>query len=265
MPHAASHGVPIYWESHGDGPLTLLFAHGMGGNAAIWYQQVARFAPGHRVIVFDHRGFARSPCAPEAFDPRRFPDDACAVLDAAGVDRAVLVCQSMGGWTGSQMALRHPDRVLGLLMSHTPGVFTHVSAVNDARAVAARVSAPPTGFATPALGADYPARNPAGAALYRLISNFNTIEPALVPRAIAAAGVAVDTATLVDYRVPTLFVGADHDVLFPAPFLAALAATLPGARFVNLGDAGHSSYFEIPDAFNATLADFIAGLPGAPR
>jgi pimeloyl-ACP methyl ester carboxylesterase len=193
------------------------------------------------------------------FKPAFFPDDVMAIMDATNTQSATFVCQSMGGWTGSQMALQHPERVDALLMSHTPGVFFHESAYNDPKKVAEQVSARPmTGFGSAALASDFPQKNPAGAVLYAQISSFNGIDPAAVPRQINAAQLGVNTESLTDYDIPTLFVTADHDILFPPEFISALAKTIPGADCVNLGDAGHSSYFEIPEAFNRVLRDFLS-------
>ena len=91
MAFATVGGTRIYFESAGEGP-AILFAHGAGGNAGIWYQQVAFFtARGYRCITFDHRTFARSPAAAETISTPQFRDDALAVLDAAQVHRAHLV------------------------------------------------------------------------------------------------------------------------------------------------------------------------------
>lgn len=260
MPYVTSHDTEIYFETHGEGPLPIVFAHGMGGNAAIWFNQIAGFVGEHRIVTFDHRYFGRSRCNATQFDPRLFVDDVMAVMDAAEVPRAVFVCQSMGGWTGSQMALLHPERVQGLVMSHTPGVFVSEHAESDPKAVAEFVSAPPGRFASGALAEDFPRKNLAAAILYGQISSFNDIDPAVIPRRIAAAGLSQDTAELSSYNVPTLFISANHDKLFPPDYLQALADSLPGAQFVNLGDAGHSSYFELPEAFNEVLAQFIGTL-----
>lgn len=260
MPHATSHGTRIYYEVHGEAQQTLILAHGMGGNGAIWFNQIAHFAPNYRVVTFDHRYFARSGCPVDHFNPAWFPDDVMAIMDAEEIDAATFVCQSMGGWTGSQMAVNHADRVEALIMSHTPGIFTHVSAVNDRRAVAELIGRRQGPFSNAALAEDYPGKNPAGAVLYNQVSSFNNIDPAVIPRAIAEANIAVDTETLADYNVPTLFITADKDVLFPPGYIEALATTVPGAEFANLGDAGHSSYFEIPDAFNARVATFLSSV-----
>ena len=128
MPFASNQGINIYFEVHGeaqgnsarDKPV-LVFAHGAGGNAASWWQQVPAFVSSHKVIVFDHRGFGRTVCAADAVDAGCFEEDLRAVLDAAAVDTACIVCQSMGGWTGVRAAVSFPERIRGVLLANTPG------------------------------------------------------------------------------------------------------------------------------------------------
>ena len=59
MPKASVNGIELYYESHGEGP-TIVFAHGVGGNHLVWWQQVAHFSRNFRCITFDHRGFGQS-------------------------------------------------------------------------------------------------------------------------------------------------------------------------------------------------------------
>jgi pimeloyl-ACP methyl ester carboxylesterase len=69
------------------------------------------------------------------------------------------------------------------------------------------------------------------------------------------------TPLLAGITVPTLVVVGDEDVLTPPREAHALAAAVPGARLVEIPDAGHVSCWERPDAFAAALADFLAALP----
>lgn len=257
MSYVHSHGVDIYYESYGESKRAIVLAHGMGGNAAIWFNQVAEFCRDYTVITFDHRYFARSRCAVDLFDPARFPDDVMSIMDVEDIESAVFICQSMGGWTGSQMAVNHGDRVKALIMSHTPGVFYHSEAVSD-RDVSELVTKITGSFNSPALAFDFHEKNPAGAALYAQISNFNGIDSTVIPKKIREAGLGVDTRTLSDYSIPTLFITGNLDVLFSAKYIESLSATVPGAELLNLGGVGHSSYFELPDVFNAGVRRFLA-------
>ena len=120
MPFVNTDNAKIYYETHGEGPPVVL-AHGAGGNTLVWWQQIAHFARRHKVLAFDHRGWGRSQCAPEHKHARYFADDMRAVMDDAGVERAAVICQSMGGWTGMQFTLANPERVSCLVLSGTPG------------------------------------------------------------------------------------------------------------------------------------------------
>ena len=96
MPFATSQdGTRIYYERHGAGP-AVLFVHGSGGHHAAWWQQVPALAGWYTVITLDLRGFGRSDSGMDEFDSRDFPDDIEAVLEASGVEKAVLVGQSIG-------------------------------------------------------------------------------------------------------------------------------------------------------------------------
>ena len=120
MSKVESSGTDIYYEVSGEGP-AILFAHGAGGNAAIWFQQVAHFSEHYKCIAFDHRCFARTPADPASISVPQFRDDALAILDALDIEQAHLVGQSMGGFTCLRLALDCPERVLSLTMSCTPG------------------------------------------------------------------------------------------------------------------------------------------------
>lgn len=257
MPFVQSVNANIYYEAHGSGP-AIVFAHGAGGNAASWWQQVPHFVRDHRVITFDHRTFGRSTCAPEAFRPEHFASDVLAILDAEGIGQAALVCQSMGGWAGSRLAVEHPDRVRALVMSHTPGCFSNPQ-IAQLRDSAPPREAPSESFAHWAVGAEFPRRKPAESYLYTQIAGLNvSFDRALLTRLRESAAL-IDTASLGDYRVPTLFITAEKDRIFSPELIRTTANAVPGAEFLNLGDAGHSSYFETPEAFNQVVEDFLAG------
>ncbi|MDE3069757.1 MAG: alpha/beta fold hydrolase [Acidobacteriota bacterium] len=71
---------------------------------------------GYRVIAYDARGHGSSaPAAsPAAYTYELLVADLAAVLEALGVERAVMAGASMGAHTALAFALAHPDRVLGL-------------------------------------------------------------------------------------------------------------------------------------------------------
>jgi len=254
MPFVQRPYTTLYYESRGAGA-PIVFAHGAGGNTLIWWQQVPWFERKNRVLTFDHRGFGRSVCVAGHFHAREFAADLRAILDHAGVERAALVCQSMGGWTGLRAALEMPDRIACLVLSGTPGgVFT--PKIGEAFRRVARTAAGEGIRGGPALAPDFPAREPELAFLYDQISGLN---PGLSPAALATLAEArIEPADLAGYAVPTLMVVGEHDQIFPPDALKEAAALIPGCRVFDFAGAGHSPYFEDAPRFNRVVADFVA-------
>ncbi len=252
MPVIRTNGAEIYYEAIGSGP-AILFAHGAGGNAASWWQQVPAFAIDHRVITFDHRGFGRSRCRPEDFTARAFEGDALAILDAEKVERAAVVCQSMGGWTGVRLAVNHRDRVRALVLGNTPGAIYSDALRDQMRTLTSR---PPGGDLTPmTLGAPFREANPAGAYLYSALTAFNTTPMPIA--ALMARDAFIDADRLKPFPVPVHVIASDLDVTFPPALLTATAQSIDAGLSMVRG-AGHSTYFEKPLEFNAIVRDFLA-------
>ena len=55
-----------------------------------------------------------------------------------------------------------------------------------------------------------------------------------------------------------LCITSDNDTIFPPGAIKEIAGLIPGAAFTQLPAAGHSPYFETPDAFNETVLGFLA-------
>src|SRR5215207_9678852 len=96
----ARDGVELAYEVHGvadPDALTLVFVHGWAGERAYWEHQVAFFSDRYRVVALDLAGHGESGLGRTDWDLPAFGDDVVAVVDAVGIQRAVLVGHSMGG------------------------------------------------------------------------------------------------------------------------------------------------------------------------
>jgi pimeloyl-ACP methyl ester carboxylesterase len=120
-PHALSvagaDGVPLSGEQSGQGPAIVLL-HGLTATRRyVVMGSRALQRSGHRVIAYDARGHGRSDPAPErAYGYEHLARDLLAVLDAAGIERAVLAGASMGAHTAVRVALEQPERVAALAL-----------------------------------------------------------------------------------------------------------------------------------------------------
>ena len=247
----------LFVEVVGTGEPALVFAHGGTGSHQHWWQQVPVFAPRHRCITYDARGFGHSTGTPHVDGPDGHIADLVAVLDATGVTQAILVGHSMGGYAVSGVARRHAERVVGLVMVDTPfGIATEALSrwavgMMDALAsgfdVVAACAAPGFADARPDL-----------AFLLDSITRQNPPRPPVRGRSAYEQMRDTPPADWSDHRVPTLFVVGEHDALTVPPLIAATAAAVPGSQLVTIPDAGHSPHFEQASAFNAVLAEFVA-------
>ena len=109
-------GVEIHYERYGHGsPTILLLPTWSLVHSRHWKMQVAYLARHFTVACFDGRGSGGSghPPEPAAYTDVQFASDAVAVMDAAGIETAVLVSVSCGALWALRLGAEHPDRVLG--------------------------------------------------------------------------------------------------------------------------------------------------------
>jgi len=120
--YAERDGVKLFYEVYGTGePTVLLVPTWEIVHSRSWKFQIPYLARHCRVVTFDPRGNGRSdrPAGYDAYRRREFADDAVAVLDAAGVDRAIVVNWCDMG-ESLILAAEHPERVASLVFIAPP-------------------------------------------------------------------------------------------------------------------------------------------------
>ncbi len=236
----------------------LVFVHGAAFDHSVWQWQSRYFAHhGRTVLAVDLPGHGRSPGAARTAIGALAAWTA-ALLDAAGLARAAFVGHSMGSLVALEAALRFPQRVsrLALIGTSVP------MAVGAPFLAAARDDAPAAfdmetawGHAREAFLAQSPVP---GMSLVCASRQLNGRARAGVLHADLQACEAYRAApeALRALDVPTLVVAGRRDQMTPFKAGQALAAQIPGARFVAL-DAGHSMMTEAPRATLQALRDFL--------
>jgi 3-oxoadipate enol-lactonase len=250
-------GERLFYEVVGEGGTPLVLSHGAGGNHLVWYQQVSFFAATSTVVTWDHRGFGRSSDAAGRSGPDVAVGDLLAVLDHLGIERADLVGQSMGGWTTVGVALARPQLPRSIVLADTLGGVTSpaiAEILGHARGRTGSWASERLGV-HPAIDEGFRVRFPERAHLYQALGAIGSAEVASVlPKLVATGHSAEEAARL---TMPILCVVGDRDPLIPPGAVRALADLLPDARVVEITGAGHSPYFEDPDAWNAAVAHFL--------
>jgi len=101
-------------------PVVLI--HGIGASLYAWrYAVPPLVSAGYRVVAFDNRGFGFSDKPAHGYTTSDYARLVVALLDSLGISSAVLIGHAMGGAIAAETALRHPDRVRGLVLIDAAG------------------------------------------------------------------------------------------------------------------------------------------------
>lgn len=262
-------GVALHVEEAGEGT-PILFIHEFGGNHGSWEPQLRFFSRRHRCITYAARGYPPSdvPGDLAAYSQARAADDAVAVLDGLGIEKAHVVGLSMGGFCTVHVGLRTPERALSLTVAgagygcekgfeeYFRGVSLEV-ADNFERQGAVAFSKI---YALGASRVQFQNKDPRGWQDFadRLATHSDT------GAAMTMRGVQARRPSFYDLEdelkrmaVPTLVVVGDEDdhCLQPGLFLKR---TIPACGLSVFPKTGHTLNLEEPAAFNTLLAEFIA-------
>jgi pimeloyl-ACP methyl ester carboxylesterase len=104
------------WGSSDRSAPTVLALHGITGNHLQFAYVAEALVPNYRVIAPDLRGRGRSASITGPFDMDAHARDAVVLLDTLGVERAVVIGHSMGGYVATRLAWHEPERVERLVL-----------------------------------------------------------------------------------------------------------------------------------------------------
>lgn len=279
---APANGIEIAYETFGDpGGRPLLLVMGLGTQMVAWHEEFcgALVDLGFHVVRYDNRDTGLSTHLHDAPPPdvmaalggdtssasytlEDLADDAVALLDHLGIDRAHVVGASMGGMVAQTVAIRHPARVASL----TSIMSTPSPAVGRAtREAMAALLGPPATNRDEALQRARATYEVIGSPGYPLdVAWLETISGEAYDRAYDPAGMARQllaihasgdrTPALRALRVPTLVVHGDADPLVQVAGGHATAEAVPGAELLVLEGMGHN----LPRELWLQIAEAIA-------
>lgn len=251
--------VEIGYSDSGTGP-PVVFIHGFPHNRSLWTPQLTAFFPFARCIAPDLRGFGESPPRPP-YSMDRYADDVASLLDVLGVEGAVIVGVSMGGYVAFAFWRRHRARVRGLLFSDTrsgpddeAGKGRRRELITAARKGGSRAVA--DRMIEGMLGRRTRTRLPGLVGAVHSMLAAAPVEGAVgaLEAMIARSDSTPDLATI---DVPTLVVVGEDDVLTPVAESRAMHRAIPGSRLEVIAGAGHLPNVERPAAFNQVTGEFL--------
>lgn len=268
-------GVAIRCRDSGGAGHPVLLTHGIGGSLELWNRQFDAPGANMRLIAWDMPSHGLSGAVPGDTDLDLIARVAWQLLDALGIQHALLVGNSLGGAVSLRMAGQAPQRVRGLLMAAaaTLGRETILPfRLMTVRGLGEILSKPgPMAVGqqiksivlreqsiTPEVRAaiERNVMRPGGAAqflaLLRHLTNLGGQREPILQRS---------AALLRELRVPTVFVHGRQDAVLPVAHSTQAQRLVPSSELVILEDCGHTPQLEQPEAFNRLLAGLVAGLP----
>ncbi len=278
--YARAGGAHVAYEIEGDGPINVLLAIGIPVSIdALWDAPaptsfLRRLAAFSRVLLFDRRGVGLSDPVTAESPPtlEQWMEDALAVLDDAGVDRAaVLGTDSIGGQGALMLAATHPGRVSACVVVNTTARFlpdvgypsgqaSEASAAPRDASIAEWLASPET------LSVIAPSRitDEEFTAWWRR-SMLRSLSPAMGKALIRLRDETDIRPILPTITVPTLVVYRGGSRFYPPDHSRLLAKQIPTARIVELDGTDQLWFTDDQDALLDEVQEFLTGTRHVPE
>lgn len=263
MATAEINGIPVHYEDTGGAGPVLLFSHGFMMDHTMFNDQVAALRGAYRCISWDERGFGQTP-APDHFSYWDSANDAVALLDHLGIEQAVFIGMSQGGYLSLRAALTHPRRVRALALIDS-------GAAPDAPEVLEGY----TGMLEALCGEDEAMYDLVAAGVGQIILGDQSLIDAWTPiwkarRAVDRNALRTTGATLMsrddiserlgEIACPTLVIHGTADVAIPMHHAELVVAGVQHGQLVVIEGGTHASNMTHPEEVNAALQMFLASL-----
>ena len=253
----------------GDGRLCL-FLHGIGGGRVNWHPQLEALGGVIRAAALDLRGYGDSSLGPKQSKVDDYCADILRVMERLGARRLVLVGLSYGSWIATSFAMRHPELLVGLVLS---GGCTGMSEAGPDEREAFRVSREvplnagqvPADFA-PAVVKVLAAPGASDAVKQALHDSMAAIPAATYRDALVCFTNPLERFDFSRLTMPVLMMTGEHDRLAPPAEIRSVAGRIwdaaprPNVRFEVIPGAGHVCNVEVPETYNRHLLGFVSDL-----
>ncbi|MGH9129312.1 MAG: alpha/beta fold hydrolase [Acidimicrobiales bacterium] len=255
----------------GTGP-PLVFVHGLCGCWQNWLENICVFARDHRVIAMDLPGFGCSEMPEDRISIPGYANALEELLDVLGIDGAIIVGNSMGGFVAAEIGICSPERVERLCLVAAAGLS--VEHMRTERTRGLRHRAENLVFFCAACAARSSPRMMLRPRVRQTVLRIIVTHPEDLPGPLMAEQVrgagtpgfqgALDALTcypiserLHKIACPTLIVWGDKDRIVPYRDAAVFHRLIAGSRLVTYADTGHLTMIERPERFNHDLRAFL--------
>lgn len=267
MPKTKSNGIEIYYEIAGEGePLVLI--SGLGYPLWQWHKMVPYLSQAFKVITFDNRGVGQTDKPAGPYTASMLAADTVGLLDALGIEKAILMGHSMGGFIAQAFALSYPARVNKLVLASTNfGGPHHIPITPEAMAVLIDMKSDPvTRFKnglTVSTAPGYSENHPEMIQAWLEWRIANPVDVAGYQAQMAIGLGLLPEAASFEHKLnqvsaPTLILFGAHDKVVPPANADLLASKLSKSQVIILPGGGHFFPIEIPEMAADAVIQFAS-------
>jgi pimeloyl-ACP methyl ester carboxylesterase len=216
-----------------------------------------------KVFGVSQRGHGDSDKPSTGYRVEDFAGDVVPLLDALGIDQAVLVGHSGSCLVARRVALDHPDRVAGLVLEASPTTLRGDANLEEfVESIVSTLQDPiDAGFAR-AFVADTSSDDLPAQLVDELVTELVNVPARVWKETFAGLQIYDDTAELESITVPTLLVWGDADHLVTRAMQDALVDRIDGAELRRSEGVGHTPRWEEPIRFARDVVGFVARRTG---
>lgn len=266
MPIIGVNSAALYYEEHGTGPETIVFAHGLLWSCRMFDAQVALLKERYRCVAFDFRVQGQSDVTRSGYDMETLYEDALALIELLGSVPCHFLGLSMGGFIGLRLAARHPELLRSLNLLETtadPEPSENVAKYKQLTFVARWFG---LGLVVdrvmPVMFGQTFLTDPARALerrewRHRMSENHRLGITRATTGVITRQGIESEIDNI---TVPTLILVGDEDVAVPPVHSQRLHEHIAGSRLQIIPRAGHTSTVEEPTAVKSAIINFLGSL-----
>ncbi|MCK4566855.1 MAG: alpha/beta hydrolase [Candidatus Thorarchaeota archaeon] len=229
----------------------IIFVHGSGGSAATWFMQLKGLSNDFHVIALELNGHGKSPDSSNENTIESYLSDIDEIVTQ--YEKPVLAGHSMGGALSQLYALRHPEKIGGIILIGTGAKLRVAPLIFD------MLRNNFEGYVD-AAGSYMFSEETSTELIEASKIEIRKCKPSIINRDFAACNDFDIMEMISNISLPALILVGDQDLMTPVKYSSYLHERLPNSTLHVIENAGHSVMLEQPGQFNAHISEWMSAL-----
>ncbi len=264
MPKIQTNGIKLYYKERGTGA-ALICIMGITAPGDVWELHIQEWEKHFRCIIVDNRGVGLSDKPTGPYSTEMMADDYAGLMDALNIEKALVVGCSMGSTIAQQLALRHPQKILGTILmctwarcdNYAKSVFEHIKTIKARLTADEFMNYIQLLIFTKPYWDNEENRQAMITGNEEALLNINP-QPLHALEAQADACInhnAFDQ--LKNIKSPCLIIGGKDDIFTPKWMAEETANEIPNSKLHLFDQAGHAFHWECLESFNKISTEWL--------